>query len=41
MLAQDLHPDRALPRDHVGIIEGMHEDGPPLRLQRPRVLVGV
>ena len=24
-LAQDLHPDRTLPRDHVGIVVRMHE----------------
>ena len=26
MLAQDLHGDRALAGDHVGVVEGMHED---------------
>ena len=25
LLAQDLHADRALPRDHVGVVVGMHE----------------
>ena len=27
-LAQDLHGDRALPGDHVGIVVGMDERGP-------------
>ena len=25
MLAQDLHPDRALPGDHVGVVVGVNE----------------
>jgi hypothetical protein len=40
-LAQDLHGDRSLPGDDVGIVVGMHECGTALFLQRQRVLVGI
>ena len=40
-LAQDLHADRALAGDHVGIVVRMHEHGVRALLQRERVRVGV
>ncbi|KAK0350862.1 hypothetical protein LTR94_027294, partial [Friedmanniomyces endolithicus] len=41
VLAQDLQPDRALPRDDVGVVEGMDEGRAGLFLQRAGVGVGV
>ena len=40
VLAQDLHADRALARDHVGIVVGMHEREFLAALERSGVLVG-
>ncbi len=39
VLAQDLHPDRALPGDHVGIVERVHEGQAALGFERARVRV--
>ncbi len=41
MLAQDLHRDRALAGDHVGIVERMHEGQAALFLQLDRMRIGV
>jgi hypothetical protein len=43
MLAQDLHPDRALARDDVRVVIGVHEHGARrlLQLERVRVRVAV
>ena len=40
-LAQDLHADRALPGDHVRIVEWMNEGELPLARQLQRMLVGL
>ena len=39
-LADDFHADGALPRDHIRIVEGMHESQPLGARQSERVLVG-
>ena len=41
MLAQDFHADRALPGNHVGIIERMHEDQLAPRRQRIGMRLGI
>jgi hypothetical protein len=41
MLAQDLHGDGALPGDHVGIVERMHETQAVLFLQQPGMRIGI
>ena len=41
MLAQDFHADRALPGNHVGIVERMHEDEPAAFAQRIGVGLGI
>ena len=41
VLAQDLHADRALPGDHVRVVERVDEREPALAGQLDRVLVGV
>ena len=41
VLAQDLHGDRALAGDHVGVVERMDEGQAVLRLEFERVQVGV
>jgi hypothetical protein len=40
-LAQDLHADRALARDHVGIVVRMHEHRVRALLQFDRVRIGI
>jgi hypothetical protein len=39
MLAQNLHRDRALPGDHIGIVEWMHEHEVPLACEHDRMLI--
>jgi hypothetical protein len=41
MLAQDLHRDGALARDHFRVVVGMDESEPAPAAQRPRVDVGL
>ena len=41
VLAQDLHADRALTRDHVRVIEGMDQRQVPLPRELDRMVVGV
>jgi hypothetical protein len=41
VLAQDLHGDRALPRDHLGIVVRMHEAQAAPAAERARVSVGL
>jgi hypothetical protein len=41
VLPQDLHADRALARDHIGVVVRMHEHRVRALLQRERVRVGV
>ncbi len=41
MLAQDLHGDRALPGDHIGVVEGMHEHQPAFPAKFDRTFVGL
>ena len=41
MLAQDLHADRALPGDDVGVVERVDERQSPLARHLDRLLVGV
>ena len=41
VLAQDLHGDRPLPGDHVGIVEGVHEHQPALAGELDAPLIGL